>query len=247
MTWRTSSARAAANSSASASALSWTSGSLRMSRTRSPAAVPPGSRTATAPSPSASASRAACVLLPERSMPSSVTNRPGTSTRGRWPAARRRPAPRRGPRAGAARPPTRWRPCRRGRSARASPGRRRCGRPRPRSAPGRPGAGAQVGLHVVARLAQDRADHLEHGRALAAADVVGGRGRLARLQVLGHGHVRVGQVDHVHVVAHARAVGRVVVGAEDQRRLPRDSARRTLGTGCAGCGRPTRPARIRPR
>ena len=88
---------------------------------------------------------------------------------------------------------------------------------------------AQVGLDVVAGLAQDRAHHLEHRRALAAADVVRGRRRLAGLQVLGHRHVGVGQVDHVHVVAHARAVGRVVVGAEHQRRLPARQRAEDLG------------------
>src|SRR5215211_6544143 len=75
----TSSARAAANSSASVSADSGTAGSLRISRTRSPASVPPGSRTPRASSPSASQSSPACVVLPDRSMPSKVTNRPRIS------------------------------------------------------------------------------------------------------------------------------------------------------------------------
>ena len=51
-------------------------GSFRMARTRSPAVVPPGSRTPSASSPSASHSSRAWVVLPDRSMPSKVTNSP---------------------------------------------------------------------------------------------------------------------------------------------------------------------------
>ena len=58
------------------------SGSFNSSRSRSPAGVPPGSRTPSASSPRASTSSPACVVLPERSMPSKVTNRPRIS-RGR--------------------------------------------------------------------------------------------------------------------------------------------------------------------
>src|SRR5215210_5449535 len=76
MTCATSSARAAANSSASPSGPSSTAESFSSSRTRSPTSVPPGSRTPTASSPSASTSIRAWVVLPERSMPSKVTNRP---------------------------------------------------------------------------------------------------------------------------------------------------------------------------
>src|SRR4051812_37793163 len=72
----TSSARAAANSSASPCGLSSTVWSLRISRIRSPTSVPPGSRTAMASSPSAWRSRSAWVVLPERSIPSKVTNSP---------------------------------------------------------------------------------------------------------------------------------------------------------------------------
>ena len=78
ITCATSSARAAANSSASPSAPSSTAGSLSSSRTRSPTSVPPGSRTPRASSPRASHSSRAWVVLPERSMPSKVTNRPRT-------------------------------------------------------------------------------------------------------------------------------------------------------------------------
>src|SRR5712691_2233662 len=72
----TSSARAAAKSAASAQAV--ISGpSRRSSRRRSPSGVPPGSRSRTASQPSSrsrSARSAACVVLPEPSMPSKVTN-----------------------------------------------------------------------------------------------------------------------------------------------------------------------------
>src|SRR4051812_19003369 len=78
MTCSTSSARAAANSSASARASSSIEPSLRISRMRSPAGVPPGSRTATARSRRASWSIRAWVVLPARSTPSKVTNRPAT-------------------------------------------------------------------------------------------------------------------------------------------------------------------------
>src|SRR5262245_1544338 len=76
MTRSASSARAAAKSAASAHAV--ISGpSSSSSRIRSPSAVPPGSRTATTACPARaahSASSAACVVLPEPSMPSNVTN-----------------------------------------------------------------------------------------------------------------------------------------------------------------------------
>ena len=52
-----------------------------MSRIRSPAAVPPGSRTPTASSPSASSSSWPGWSCPARSMPSKVTNRPRTARR----------------------------------------------------------------------------------------------------------------------------------------------------------------------
>ena len=53
-----------------------TSPSLSRSRIFSPAAVPPGSRTSSVSGPSASARRAACVVLPEPSTPSSAMNTP---------------------------------------------------------------------------------------------------------------------------------------------------------------------------
>ena len=72
----TSSERAAANSSASASGASSTDGSFSSSRSRSPAGVPPGSRTPERLVPERLSSSPAWVVLPERSMPSKVTNRP---------------------------------------------------------------------------------------------------------------------------------------------------------------------------
>ena len=76
MTRSTSSARAAAKSEASAQGL-MSSPSSRRRRTSSPSGVPPGSRVATTSRPSArsaSASRFACVVLPDPSRPSKVTN-----------------------------------------------------------------------------------------------------------------------------------------------------------------------------
>jgi len=72
----TSSARAAAKRAASAQALI-PRPSSRSRRTSSPNGVPPGSRVATTSRPSArsvSASRSACVVLPDPSRPSKVTN-----------------------------------------------------------------------------------------------------------------------------------------------------------------------------
>src|SRR4051794_32610829 len=76
MTLAHSSARAAQNRSSSARGSRSVSGSLRSSRTHSPTSVPPGSRSSRVPGPSASRRSAACVVFPERSIPSSVTNTP---------------------------------------------------------------------------------------------------------------------------------------------------------------------------
>src|SRR5690349_1965906 len=70
---------------------------------------------------------------------------------------------------------------------------------------------------VVAGDGVDVVDHLAHGDALAAADVDGELASGARLQGAGGGHVGLGQVGDVDVVADAGAVGGVVVVAEDAR------------------------------
>ena len=65
---------------------------------------------------------------------------------------------------------------------------------------------------VAGGRGRDRPQHLEHGAAAAGAEVE----RPGRLrQTLERGHMRRRQIAHVNVVAHAGAVGRGVVVAED--------------------------------
>src|ERR671934_1467218 len=78
ITRSTSSARAAANSAASAQGETWFESS-KSDLICSPSSVPPGSRTRTTSRPSprnASVSSSACVVFPEPSSPSNVTNTP---------------------------------------------------------------------------------------------------------------------------------------------------------------------------
>src|SRR5436190_14989599 len=82
MTLAQSCARAAQKSSNSARGSRSVSGSFSSSRTRSPTSVPPGSRNNRASGPSASWSKAAWVVFPERSFPSSVMNTPANLLRG---------------------------------------------------------------------------------------------------------------------------------------------------------------------
>src|SRR5436305_262452 len=108
-------ARAAENKSSSTVGPSSSAGSRSSSRTRSPTGVPPGSRRSRVSGPSARARSAAWVVLPDRSMPSSVTNTrrlplgaargtgaPGAARPGGWLSA---PAVTRPRRAALARPP----------------------------------------------------------------------------------------------------------------------------------------------
>src|SRR5699024_1646368 len=75
-------------------------------------------------------------------------------------------------------------------------------------------AGAVLRGDLDALGAGDRVDHLEHARALAGADVEGAVRAFLAAQVVQRGDVGVGEVQHVHVVADAGAVGGVVVVAE---------------------------------
>src|SRR5699024_3903635 len=78
-----------------------------------------------------------------------------------------------------------------------------------------PGTGlTDLGRDLDALRTGDRVDHLEHAGSLTGPDVEGAARALLAAQVVQRGDVGVGEVEHVHVVTAAGAVGGVVLVAE---------------------------------